>query len=98
MGQFIGVMQKKVKSSSQGALLFAIKLASGMILGLTLALIGEEMIGYGTVGFMFVIVVFTLMFMHKARRWGYGATLIFDLVCVLIGLLLRMYILIAPGA
>lgn len=98
MSQFVSLMQDKVKATSQGVVLFAIKLISGMIIGLTFALIGQQMIGYGQLGFVFSIVVFTLIFMYKARRWGYGPTLIFNLVCILVGLLLRMYILIAPGA
>lgn len=67
-------------------------------MGLTLALIGQEIIGYETISFSLVIVVVTTAFLRAARRWNLMGVLIFDLICVLIGMLLRMYILIAPGA
>jgi hypothetical protein len=34
--------------------------------------------------------------MKVLSSWGIGQILIFDLICVLVGMLFRMYILIAP--
>jgi hypothetical protein len=45
--------------------------------------------------FAFVIVVTTAAFMRIAKNWGLTATLIFDLICVLVGMLLRLYIMVA---
>lgn len=77
--------------------LLAFKLFSGFMVGLTLALIGDQIIDYGW--FCFTLIVFTAMgLLFKIMRlWNFMNTLIFDLICILIGLVLRMYILIAPG-
>ncbi len=90
--------QHRVKASTQALLLMAFRFLTGVLLALTLALIGEEIMDYGGISFTLVFVVVLLSFMRVARRWSWPGLLVFNLVCVLIGLLLRMYILIAPGA
>lgn len=98
MGQFIEELQFKLKNSSVSIVTFVVRAISGMILGLTLALIGDEMMGYNTFSFMLVIVVTTAAILKISKRWTLARVLVFDLVCVLVAMLLRMYILIAPGA
>lgn len=63
-----------------------------------MALIGKELIQYGTFSFVLVIVVVTLTLLRIFKYWNWGKLLVFDLICILVALLLRMYILIAPGA
>ena len=98
MGQVFQTLQVRMKKSSGSFLSFAVRIISGLVIGLTLALIGQEILGYGNFSFTFVIVVVSGLFMRKSRHWSMGGVLIFDLVCVLIGLLLKMYIQVAPGA
>ena len=98
MGQLIQNVQVKIKKSSQGLFLFSIKMLSGLMLGLTLAIAGEEVVGYGTFSFWFVTVLFTAVFLRISRPWSFGALMIYNLVCLLMGLLLRMYVLVAPGS
>lgn len=86
----------KITTSVVTLLLF--KAMSGAILGLTLALIGEEIIQYGIFSFVLITVVTTACVLRIGKSWTWTHILIFDLICALIGLLLRMYILIAPGA
>lgn len=97
MGELVGSVQEKIKGSSSSLLLFFIKLVSGSLVGLTFALIGEEMIDYGTLSFVFVFVLFTGVVMKLAKKWSYVGIFVFDLICVLVALLLRMYILMAPN-
>lgn len=97
MSQLIQNMQLQIKKSSQSAVLFALKLISGFILGLVLAIAGEQLIGYGTFSFWFVTILFVGVFLRISKPWSLGALMVYNLVCVLIGLLLRMYVLIAPG-
>jgi hypothetical protein len=87
----------KLKSSSQDLFVFAIKVFTGFMMGLTLALVGEEIIGYETLSFVLIITFITGVFLSVSRSWGLGGILIFDLVVVLFAMLLRMYILVAPG-
>ncbi|MGZ3722075.1 MAG: hypothetical protein ACXVA9_04035 [Bdellovibrionales bacterium] len=98
MANIISNVQERFKTSTNVLSLFAFKALSGVILGLTLALIGEEIIQYGVFSFVLVTMVVTGSLLKIGKSWTWTHILIFDLICVLIGLLLRMYILIAPGA
>lgn len=98
MGQFIEDLQYKIKASSSNLFLVTFKFIIGFFLGLTFALIGQEIWAYQSFSFMLVILTTITVFYRIARGWKFGATLAFTLVCVLIGLLLKMYILVAPGA
>jgi hypothetical protein len=95
-------MQSGLKKTSGDVFLFSVKLISGSILGLTLALIMQEIMGKADnenlFAFFFVIVVTVAAFMRLAKAWSLTAVAIFDLICVLLGICLRLYILVAPGA
>lgn len=90
-------IQDRVKTGSNAVSLMAFKAVTGMLLGLTVALIGDEIVNYGNFSFLLVIAVSTAALMKITRAWTWTHMLVFNLICVLIGLLLRMYILIAPG-
>jgi hypothetical protein len=102
MREFVGNMQSGLKKTSGDVFLFSVKLISGSILGLTLALIMQEIMGKADnenlFAFFFVIVVTVAAFMRLAKAWSLTAVAIFDLICVLLGICLRLYILVAPGA
>ncbi len=91
-----GNMQDGVKSSSLSLFNLCLRLVTGFMLGLTIALIGQELIGYGTFALLFCIVVVTSAITKILSGWAIGHILIFDLICVLVAMLLRMYILVAP--
>ena len=88
--------QEGVKSSTISLFHILLRLVTGLVLGLTLALIGQELMGYGTFALLFVMVVVVAALMKILANWSIGQILIFDLICVLVVMLLRMYILIAP--
>lgn len=98
MSQFIENLQYKLKTSSSSLLLSILKISVGLIVGLTFALIGQQILNYQNLAFFFVIITTALAFQRVARGWSFANTLVFILVCVLIGFLLQMYIQIAPGA
>jgi len=98
MSNFISNAQDKVKFSANILALFMVRLLTGFFIGLTLALIGQEVIQYGWFSFVLVILVTTGLIIRFSRSWAWTHVLIFNLICVLIGLLLRMYILVAPNA
>lgn len=88
--------QEGVKSTSISLLHFSLRFLTGIFLGLVLALIGQELLGYGMFSLLFVIVVTVAVALKVLSTWSIGHILIFDLICVLVGMLLRMYILVAP--
>lgn len=98
MSEIVQKMQFRIKSSSFNIFTFSLKIFTGCVLGLTFALIGQEMIGYGDLAFFLFITVVAGAFLKIAKKWNFMGVLLFDVVCILVGMLLRMYILIAPGA
>lgn len=102
MSELIGNMQTQFKKTSSDVALFGIKFISGVVLGLTFALIMQEVMGKADdenlLAFFFVIIVTMAAFMRIAKSWGLMTILIFDLICVLLGLVLRLYVMVAPGA
>lgn len=89
-------MQEGVKTSTVSLTSIVLRLVSGLFLGLTLSLIGQELAGYGTFNLILVLVVITGIFMKLSSTWRISHVLIFDLICILVAQLLRMYILLAP--
>lgn len=97
MGEMLENLQYKLKSSSSSLALWMLKLVTGLGLGLTFSLIFSEVFHYGQLAFTFVIVTLTAAFLRVSKSWQFMGIAMFDLICILIGLLLRMYILVAPG-
>ncbi|MES2769468.1 MAG: hypothetical protein V4596_10020 [Bdellovibrionota bacterium] len=97
MGEFIENMQHTLKKNSQNIGLFAVRLFSGLFLGVTLTLVGQQILGYGQFLFWFIIVLTTAVFLKITKGWKWVGIIVLDFILVLIGLLLKMYILIAPG-
>jgi hypothetical protein len=98
MPRFIDNLQDKVKSTSNTFALLMVRILTGLFVGLTISLIGQEIIAYGWLSFTLVICVVAGCLLKISKYWSWTHLLIFNLICVLIGLLLRMYILIAPGS
>jgi hypothetical protein len=102
MAEMVGRMQTQLKKTSSDLLLFSLKFVSGAVLGLTVADIMQVILGHAEgenlIAFVFVITVTTGVFLRLAKGWGMTAVLVFDLVCVLVGMLLKLYIMVAPDA
>ena len=97
MQQALGTIDSGEKSKFSVWGLTAFKYVSGFVLGLTLALIGQEILGYGNLSFIFVILISIAAFIRIATPWKFVGVLVFDLVAILFATLLKMYILIAPN-
>lgn len=93
-------MQTQFKKTSSDLVLFAIKFISGVVLGLTFALIMQVVLGHAEgenlIAFVFVITITTAAFLRIAKGWGMTGTLVFDLICILLGMLLKLYVMVAP--
>jgi len=96
MRGFANSAQEGVKSTTLSVFHFSLRFITGILLGLVLALIGQELMGYGTFALLFVMVVVLSVILKLLANWSVGQILIFDLICVLVAMLLRMYILVAP--
>lgn len=94
---FSNDLQVGAKNASQSLAHAMLRLVSGFFIGLVLSLIIQELTQSGTFMLLFLTLVFTTAIYKALSRFGMMQILIFDLICVLLGTVLRMYILIAPG-
>ena len=96
VGNVINSIQSGAKSASHSVVTTILKVISVLILGMTISMIFQELTGYGSLAFVFVLSVVGAGFFRLMLNFNLWSTLVFDLVCVLVALLLRMYILMAP--
>lgn len=89
-------MQTTAANSTVSVAQRALRALSGFFVGLVLALIVQELTQSGDLMLVFMTVFFMAAVYKLLRRLQIFQILIFDLVCVLIAALLRMYIMIAP--
>ena len=90
--------QKIISEESRSLWLFTLKFLTGLVLGTTFSLIFRTVLEYGDILFIAIIVLVTFLFLRLSRNWKFTTIIVFDLSCILLALLLRMYILVAPGA
>jgi hypothetical protein len=96
VSQLAGHVQDGVKNTSVSFASFSLKTVTAFFLALTLSLIAQEMMGSGTFTFVFTMVLVIGLIMKLIAKWSVGAVLLFDLFCILVALLLRLYIQVAP--
>ena len=89
-------IQDGAKSTTKSLFNIFLRALTGLVLGFTLALVAQQMIGFGSFGLFFMTTVVLGLFYKLSSAWSIASILIFDLICVLVALSLRMYILIAP--
>lgn len=89
-------MQQTAKNSSISTAQRILRLISGFFIGLIVSLVIQELTQSGELMLVFLVVFFTAVVYKLLSRLQIFQILIFDLICVLIAALLRMYIMIAP--
>ncbi len=90
-------VQQKSQQASYGLIHSAFRLVTGFFVGLVLALIFQELFKFEILMLVFLTVVLTASIYKVLSKMTIFQILVFDLICVLIGGLLRMYIMIAPN-
>lgn len=96
MNHFIGSVQTGAKKSSLSLVLLALRIVTAFVLALTISMIAQELFNFGNFAFVFVMLTTAGLCLKLTAKWSIGGVLIFDLICILVALLLRMYILVAP--
>ena len=77
--------------------LVSFRIAIGLFVGLTIAIIGQSLFGYTTLVFCFLLIVLLLSFIRVSRKWGFILLSCFALSFVILGYLIKLYIDVAPG-
>ncbi len=80
-----------------GITLILFRIATGLFIGLTFSIIGQNFIGYNTLVFCFLLVVVLLSFIKISKNWGFILLACFNLSFVIVGYLIKLYIDVAPG-
>lgn len=88
--------QYGVQKSSVSLVHIILRLISGFFIGFVLALILQEIFQTGALILTFFTVLFMALIYKGLSHFSIGKIIIFDLICVLVGALLRMYIMLAP--
>lgn len=90
-------LQQGAKSATHSLSHILLRTVSGFFFGFVLALIFQELFHLGTFMLVFMTVLFLSLIYTLLSRLSLFQIIIFDVICVLVGALLRMYILIAPN-
>lgn len=98
MGEMMSKMQFQVKKSSSDLSTYIFRVLTGGWVGMIFAHIFQMIFEYGNFLFFFVIVLMTGSIVRVTKGWGFFSVIILNLFCILIGVLFRMYIIVAPGA
>jgi hypothetical protein len=97
MDQYSSEINEEFKRKALLISTFLVRCITGAMIGLTFSLIGQEIFNFNSIALVFLLISVWGVFMRISKQWSIVFLLIFDLFCILIAMLLRMYILIAPG-
>ena len=97
MSRFVHNGQIYLKKTSGDFGLYSLRVATGGWIGLIFAHLFQRMFGFQNLLFFFVIVLMTGALVRVSKNWGLVSVFIFNLICILVGALLRMYLEVAPG-
>jgi len=96
ISQVASSVQNTAKITASNFISLSLKFVSSLVISFVVALVLQTLIGFGQLSFLLSLVLGTSALMRLMWNWSVGVTLVFDLICVLVALLLRMYILVAP--
>ncbi len=92
-----GQAKQSAKDATHTLAHILLRLVSGFFVGYVLALILQEFFQSGTFMLVFLTVFFMGLIYTLLSKLTIWQIVIFDVICVLIGALLRMYIMLAPN-
>lgn len=98
MGQTLNKVQFQIKKSSTDLGTYIFRVLTGGWIGMIFAHFFQMIFKFENFLFLFVIVLMTGVIVRITKGWGLFSVIILNLFCVLIGVLLHMYIKIAPGS
>lgn len=88
--------QQTTKTTASSLIHIILRLISGFFIGFVLSLVFQELFSLGNFALVFLTVLFMSLIFSLLSKASFTKIIVFDVICILIGALLRMYILIAP--
>jgi len=92
MNQFADRFKENARESMGKMGLYLVRLVTGTLLGLTIALTAQNMAELSHLMFVFVVMLTAAVVLRITRHWGLLSVLILFLVLALVGVLLKLYI------
>ena len=89
-------MQQGTKNISISLTQRALRLISGLFIGVVLSLIIQEFMQSGDLMLVFFTTLFTVIVYKLLRMMSIFQIFVFDVICILVATCLRLYIMIAP--
>lgn len=86
------------KKVTHGFFHISLRLVTGFFLGLVISLIFQEVLGYQTLLLVFLTLIMMALIFKILSKYSLLQIIVFDLICILVLTLLKMYVLIAPQA
>lgn len=96
LSNFGSSVENGVKETSVSLFFSSLKLISAFVISITLGLIFQIFIGYGNLALTFFTLTMMGVFLKIFSSWSMTKLLVFDLICILIAQILKMYIMLAP--
>lgn len=91
-----GNIQQGTKKISITLAQRALRLVSGFFIGMVFAIMIQEFTQSGTLMLLFFTTLFMMIIYKLLRPYSVFQIFIFDVICILVAVSLRMYIMIAP--
>jgi hypothetical protein len=96
ISQVSNQLQDSIRSSSISLGSIFLKLITSLVIAMTLSIVIQELMNTGTFTFIFTMIVFTSGFLRLMKSWLVSQVLLFDLFCILVALVLKLYLQVAP--
>lgn len=97
MSEFVNNVQERFKSTASIWLLLLMRIITGTLVGLTLALAGQVIFQYGEISFIMIILATVALALKLMQSMSLVQILVTDLILVLVGLVLKLYIHMGPN-
>jgi hypothetical protein len=92
MSEFVDKIKYNFKQTLLQFVVFLIRLLTGALVGATIALTVQSLMGTGILIFMFIVITTIGVILRATWDWGLLPAIILLLVFALIGVLLKLYI------
>mgnify|MGYP001547360366 CR=1 FL=1 len=92
MNQFADRFKENARETFAHMGVYLVRLFTGTLLGLTIALTAQNMVELSHLMFVFVVMLTAALVIRITRHWGILSVLILMLVLALLGVLLKLYI------
>lgn len=73
-----------------------LRILTGLVLGYVIGIVAQELMHFGSLGVLLFVVVLTAAFYKISSEWSLLKVFLFDVFCILVLQILKMYIMLAP--